>query len=84
MGKKISQAEARRLRRKVQALEDREQARMNPWRSDYPDGVHLCTTSYATEREDLACMMTARKLACAVVAVPDSTRNEVRFYGVRL
>lgn len=39
--KKISQREARRLRKRVEQLEGRERDRLRTWGSDYPGGVHV-------------------------------------------
>lgn len=42
---KISQAEARRLKRRVVELEDERRAQRRRWASEYPGGVHLGSLS---------------------------------------
>lgn len=55
--KKISQAEARRLKKRVEEMEQRERIRMARWWTDYPGGVHIRTialTESGTDALDVA------------------------------
>lgn len=77
---KISQREARRLKKRVEELESAESRRRNAWASDWPGGVNVWTTG---EWEDAARVFNVcRKLGHAVVAVPDG--KIVRFYALPL
>ena len=66
MAKQISQAEARRLKKRVRELEDRDRIRMNRYRSDYPGGVFAL--GFSMEVAPLAALTMATKLGCALVA----------------
>jgi hypothetical protein len=79
---RISQAEARRMRRELDALKQRDRDRNKAWVIDYPGGAHLVTISYASEADQVpTTIRTARKLGHAVVAVDDGAR--IRFYGMK-
>jgi hypothetical protein len=79
---KISQREARRLRRRVEQLERNEESRNNRWSGDYVGGVHLWN---ATVPETVfAAIKVARALGHAVVAVnDDTTHDRVKFFGCK-
>lgn len=77
----ISQREARRLRKRVEALEARQREQMRSWSSEYPGGVHL--DSIEVSPAEYAIVATARKLGHAVVLTTDK-QNWVRVYGIRL
>lgn len=62
---KISQREARRLRKKLGEMERAEEARRRSWASDYPGGVNF-TVSQPNETV-IAAIKTARMLGHAVV-----------------
>jgi hypothetical protein len=76
---KISQREARRLRKRVQELEDWERQRMNPWHTGWPRGVDV--GSVTVDSATYAALHTARKLRHAVVVVTDEL-NTLKFYAI--
>lgn len=78
---KISQREARRLKKRVDELEDLENKRRSRWHLDYPGGVNL--VNIAVTAEVHAALKTARKLAHAVV-VTTNGENTVQFYALPL
>lgn len=75
---RISQREARRLRKRVDELERLEVRRNCAWIAEYPAGVHLATISVYPH--DYATVVTARKLGHACVLVPDA-KDSVRIYA---
>lgn len=79
---KISQAEARRLRRRVAELEKAENDRRNRWSLDYPEGAHLGSvrrdSDWLTGRIDAA-----RMLGHAVVVTQEENAT-IRFYALPL
>jgi hypothetical protein len=78
----ISQAEARRLKKRVEELEDRDRRRNNAFVRDYPGGVHLATITYGDPTEHIPTVVrTSRKLGHAVVLVDDG--HVVRLYAVK-
>lgn len=77
---KISQREARRLRKRVQELEDREEARLRSWSKDYPGGTHIATVALDPNGAILAAIETALTLRHGVVAATDN--GNVYFYAI--
>ena len=78
---KISQTEARRLKRRVEQLEAADRARRQTWSRDYPGGVNIASTTYPSSQEFVpAVIATSRKLGHAVVATVDG--NRVAFYAL--
>ena len=77
---KISQREARRLRKRVHELEQQEFTRNRSWSSEYPGGVHLDTITVRVE--EWWTVKTAVALGHAVVVKPDSDKK-LRVYGMR-
>jgi hypothetical protein len=75
---KISQAEARRLKRRVEELEHARDAAFARWGRDYPGGTHIATLTVP----DVAAakIATARLLDHAVMARQDG--NTVYFYAL--
>lgn len=71
MTKKISQTEARKLKKRVAELESLERIRLNAWARDWPSGVHIDTL--AVVPSTAAAVRTARKLKHAVVATIDDS-----------
>ena len=65
MVKKISQAEARRLKKRVAELESANRARFNRYTSSYPGGIHL--RSLSLNDVVSAELKTAQKLKHALV-----------------
>lgn len=78
---KISQREARRLKKRVAELEKMDEGRRKSWQSDYPGGVFL--TGITVQPSVHAMAHTARKLGHAVV-VTTNGENVVQFYALKL
>lgn len=77
---KISQREARRLRRRVQELEDHQNARLRRWSSVYPGGVHINTIKMSNVE---ACIVaTAVKLGHTII-VKEGSNDELYIYAVK-
>ena len=77
--KKISQREARRLKRRVDELEKVIKAQRNSWVSDWPGGVHIATVHLGFDAmRESAKIATARKLGHAVVATETGEKIEFR------
>lgn len=69
MRNKISQREARTLRRRVKQFELNEEQRRARWATAWPGGVNF--HSFKIDRESQAAIGTARALGHAVVCVLD-------------
>lgn len=78
----ISQREARRLRKRVQELEELLTRERRTWGAEYPGGVNIASAAYGKDTTVNAAVMTARKLGHAVVCVADDA--SVRFYALPL
>ncbi len=71
MARKISQREARKMRKRLAELDQMERVRRNRWASDYPGGVHL--TSLTVSDQAMAGRLAASNLfGAALVAKFDS------------
>lgn len=80
---KISQREARRLRKRVDELEEIIQKQHRSWSSSYPGGTHIATQPYNAETDFLpAIVKVSRQLGHAVVVVNDGPK--LMFYGLPL
>jgi len=77
---RISQREARRLRKRVDELERRDEARRRAWSGEYPGGVHIDTLTVAGV--EYVAIKTAWSLGYYVVVKPSRT-NEVQVFAVR-
>lgn len=64
---RISQREARRLRKRVQDLERAEESRRYAWASEWPGGTHLEDLNLSAV--SAAKVYTARRLGCAIVGM---------------
>lgn len=80
---KISQREARGLRRRVKQLEEKEQARRRSWAMDYPGGTEIASGKYEQWNYLPVAIRTARKLGHAVICLADNEGN-VRFVALDL
>lgn len=79
--KKISQREARQLRKRVAELEKRNEQNASAWAREYIGGVHVATVTVSDVSH--AICKTARKLGHALVAVPsDNWKWELSLYAV--
>ena len=78
---KISQAEARRLKRRVRELENTLERQHSAWACDWPGGVSILNM---TDNSDIALTVvkTARMLGHAVVVMRDG--STLRFYALPL
>lgn len=72
--RRISQTEARRLRKRVQQLEGVLQAERRRWASQYPGGVNIGTFEVSADNAVYAAIFTAQQLEHAVVCVADGNR----------
>lgn len=76
---KISQREARRLRKRVDELEGEIKKQRSNWSTDWPGGVHIATVDFTSASLEIAKIQTARRLGHAVVATEASpSRLEFR------
>ena len=75
---KISQAEARRLKKRVKELEGVINDQRSSFATDWPGGVNFWTLTIMTETQ--AAVVTARALNHAIVAVPCG--DELRLYAL--
>jgi hypothetical protein len=78
---KISQLEARRLRRRVRELEAEQQAQRCTWKLEWPSAKII--RRYAVDDITWTAINTARALNHAVVVVPDSG-NQLAFFATEL
>jgi hypothetical protein len=81
--KKISQREARKLRKRVAELEKRNEQNANAWAREYIGGVHVANATVSDVSH--AICRTARKLGHALVAVPgsDNGKYELSLFAVK-
>lgn len=77
--KKISQAEAYRLRQRVAQLEKEKREIRNHWNCDFPGGVNIATSQPSEVVKTI--LQTARKLGFCVISVP--TDNGLLHYAVK-
>lgn len=84
MSPKISQAEARHLRKRVQELEERERKLFSGWATAgyFPNSVSLATRQLSTENWMFGRLQTARRLGCALVCTIDDNGN-LNYYAVK-
>jgi len=82
LSKKISQREARQLRKRVAELERRDELNASAWAREYIGGVNVATVMVSDVSH--AICRTARKLGHALVAVPsDNGKFELSIYAVK-
>lgn len=79
----ISQREARRLRKRVNALEAAQRDRARRWASSWPGGINIATAKWDQDGLVPVAIRTARALRHAVVVTADDD-GTVRFYGCTL
>lgn len=75
---KISQREARRLKKRVAELEALREKERSSWVREYPGGVHL--GSWTPAEWLFASIKTARRLGFPVVVATHDTENNIHFY----
>lgn len=76
---KISQREARRLRKRVQELEEQDIKRGNAWVREFPGGVNIDTLTVSETEWHI--VHTARLLSHACVLV-DGDNSKLRVYAL--
>jgi hypothetical protein len=76
----ISQREARKLKKRVEELEQRERARISRYSSDFPGGIHVQTLNL--NEVPAARLQTAAKLEHALVGRVNG--NELYIYAVEV
>lgn len=76
---KISQREARRLKKRVLELESREESRRSRWAASYPGGTNF--HQFKVDKESAAAIRVASVLQHAVVARIDGSDN-LLFYAL--
>lgn len=78
---KISQTEARRLKRRVEQLERMERDRRRRYLAAYPGGTNIATQTFDNNRIFMpAVVSTARACGHAVVVIADE--NVLRYYAL--
>lgn len=77
--KKISQREARRLKKRVEELESQRAALCRAWARDFPGGVHLLSMPIPRESRGYGRLEAAQMLGRVLVAKLD---DELRVYAV--
>jgi hypothetical protein len=80
---KISQREARRLRKRVEELERADNSRRNRWSADWPGGTNICTAKWESNDRVPVTINTARALRHAVI-VTAKEDGTVMFYALPL
>jgi hypothetical protein len=80
---KISQREARRLKRRVEALEVAERSRRSAWVSEWPGGTEIARMTVDAWSYVPVSVRTARRLGHAVVVLAD-TEGVLRFMALPL
>lgn len=78
---KISQLEARRLKKRVAELELTLNIMNNRWAAEWPSGCHIDTIDVSSEEWSI--VSTARKLKHACVVVPGD-KPQLKIYGCPL
>ena len=80
---RISQREARRLRKRVEALEDAENRRRRAWSQEWVGGVEIARVVWGDHEVVPVACRTARKLHHAVVVMGDDS-GLIRFLALPL
>lgn len=82
--KRISQREARRLRKRVAELEGHEEHRRRAWGQEWFGGVNIVSATYPNSYDQVpTAIRTARKLGHAVIVLGDDSGN-LRFMALPL
>lgn len=78
---KISQAEARRLRKRVRELEQWRENLIVTWRHEYPDGVFVGIVDCTDATHTPTAVQTARRCGMPVIATNEGQR--IKFFAVK-
>lgn len=81
MSTRISQREARALRRLVAGYDQRERERLDAWARQWPNGIHIATVEPNVEQR--TAVKTARRLGCAIVCTLGNEGN-LYLHAVRI
>lgn len=81
--KRISQREARDLRKRVLELEREKARRACAYASDYPGGVNIGSIAWADPTATVARLFTARQLGHGVIALPSPDFRTINFYALK-
>lgn len=81
---RISQAEARRLKRRVNQIEEAERLRRVRWRADYPGGTHLGSVDLSGNPRLAGRIEGARMLKHAIVATIEGDGVTLNVYALPL
>lgn len=81
MAAKISQREARRLRKRVETLEGIITRQRRTWSQEYVQAVQIASAIWTADQTIPTAVRTARKLGHAVVVIGDDT-GELRFVAL--
>ena len=79
---KISQREARRLKRRVEILEGIIKRQRNNWSEDYPGGTHL--GKLTRERDWLSGRIESARMLGHAIVVTEHKDGVINFYALRL
>ena len=79
---RISQAEARRLRKRVEELEEHERRRRSRWSSAWPGGVHLWTLDLGVQPNEAVRVSLALGHACVLKAGTGSDAGKALLYAI--
>lgn len=79
---KISQREARRLRKRVDELEQAFESQRRRWSQEFFGGVEIGCIMLNDMPKTLSAIRTARTLRHAVVAVVNNDESDVRFMAL--
>lgn len=79
---RISQAEARRLRKRVDELENHERQRRDRWSSAWPDGVHLQTIDVHEKTFEAVRVSLALGHACVLKMGTGSNAGKLMLYAL--
>jgi hypothetical protein len=79
---RISQREARSLRKRVDELTAEINSRRYAWASEYPGGVHLGSVDMVNLPVLFGQIVGARKLKHAVIVTLSPTANEIRVHAL--
>lgn len=81
--RRISQADARALAKRVEEMEAQRKDALNLYCKVYPGGVHLGSLPVEKDGWFYGSLKTAQRLGCALVAKLDADTGDLRIYAVK-
>jgi len=78
----ITQAEARRQRKRLREFEERDAKQRNAWAKDWPGGVNIGNVQIVEQRV-IGAIVAARKLGHAVVVTAEAN-GDIAFFALGL